>query len=197
MYIPHFSPDEFRAPTGHYRLARARGGDILYAYIRKNSSTAFKQFINRRPHPRYLLKSLLGIEKFPKMHLKGNMRYSRVPRTGNLETIGCDTAIFVYRDPAERLVSAFMNKFIDDDGSMDIKSNYSRVMGKEPEDATFRDFIAYAALGFAEIDVHLHPQKAHLWDIPYQPIPMGHLKEALSVMLPKKTVERYFGRKHN
>lgn len=83
------------------------------------------------------------------------------------EITGWDHSIFVYREPIDRLVSAFNNKFIVKHGHEDIFRNFEKRMEKSAAKATFEDFVEYTRRPFNSLDPHVWPQKAHLLDIEY------------------------------
>jgi hypothetical protein len=196
-YTPSFATDEFWKPSPHYGITIG-GKRILYAYIRKNACTAFKRLINRRLHPKYAVKMALGQEKHDRYHIQGNMKYFALPRKGDIDPTRYDEIIFVYRDPVDRFVSVFTNKFVDDDNNVDIRTNFEGLTGIDLEDATFRDFMLYAQNDFCSLDCHLAPQKSHLRNIPYsRPIALGQLSSTMTELIGAGAANEWFGRKVN
>ena len=196
-YTPTFATNEFWKPSPHYSITIG-GKRILYAYIRKNACTAFKQLINRRLHPLYAIKSALGQEKHDRYHIQGNMKYFALPRKGDVDLAHYDEIIFVYREPVDRFVSIFTNKFVDDDNNADIRTNFEGLTGIDLEHATFRDFMLYAQNDFSSLDCHLAPQKSHLRKIPYsRPIGLGQLSSTMTELIGARAAGQWFGRKVN
>ena len=196
-YTPSFAAGEFWKPSPHYNITIG-GRRILYAYIRKNACTAFKRLINRRLHPTYAIKKALGQEKNDRYHIQGNMKYFALPRKGDVDLSRYDETIFVYRDPVERFVSVFTNKFVDDDNNADIRTNFESLTGIDLEHATFRDFMRYAQNDFNSLDCHLAPQKSHLRNIPYsRPIALDQLSSTMTEFIGTGAAQKWFGRKVN
>ncbi|WCR15567.1 sulfotransferase family 2 domain-containing protein [Paracoccus seriniphilus] len=176
MYKPKFHNGEFRRPDLQYFIPNSEGKTILYTYIRKNACSAFKRIINDKTGG----SGISGMKDF---------RWDR-------KSINFDCAIFVYRKPFERFVSAFSNKFIQRSGNRDIFENFAKLTGKDPSTATFRDFVDYAELPFKDIDAHVWPQKSHLLDIEYtHAINIDKLSEVMSKEFP--SLSRYFNNKVN
>lgn len=195
VYSPRFSRDEFRSVTSHYRL-RGKDADINYAYVRKNACTAFKRLINEKTHPRYFLARLTGRNKNDLFHIGGNMRYFRVAVEDGQDTQSAQN-LFVYRDPLDRFVSVYLNKFVHDDGARDIRKNYRKITGLEPDAASIYEFMSYARNEMRDIDCHLFPQKAHLLEVKYLAIGMMGLREGMLEIMTRSTVDRFFSSRVN
>ncbi|TCP58409.1 sulfotransferase family protein [Rhodovulum bhavnagarense] len=188
MFTPNFTPSEFRRPTTHYMI-EANGQRILYAYIRKNACTSFRRFIAG-----HSLRGMIAPGKLPDLDISA----ARVPRPGPTERLDLilsfDRRIFIYRDPVDRFISTFANKFIDNSAARDIQNKFKKYTGIEVEDATFLDFLRYAQQDFRYLDCHLWPQKSHLWDIPYtDAIELNFLKTSLVNMIGAKHAAAWFG----
>ncbi|MDM8167643.1 sulfotransferase family 2 domain-containing protein [Roseovarius sp.] len=196
-YRPSFKKDEFHHNTGHYEI-NLGGRKILYAYIRKNACTAFRRLLNdeyHRLHPPAEGKKQRSREDFL---LSGNMKEFLVLRKNLRNVDAYDNTVFVYRDPLDRLISVFTNKFIADKGAKDIKRNFEGLTGLRFDDATFDDFIDYAKHDFKQLDRHLWPQKAHLWDIKYtDAIRIDHLQQSMRSLIGPGRSRKWFGRKVN
>lgn len=196
-YLPTFEPGEFRCPTTHYRI-EIGGRKILYAYIRKNACTAFKMMINRELHPAYVDNAALGREPKDRYNINGNMRYFAVTPKALAADPSFDASIFVHRDPVARFVSVYTNKFIDVSGADDIRRNYEALTGQSFDQASFQDFVRYAAADFARLDCHLWPQKAHLWPMPYSaPVAIANLEAGMAALIGAEAAHEWFGRKIN
>lgn len=196
-YTPNFCSGEFHKPTGHYHI-ETDGTKILYAYIRKNGCTAFKKLINRNTHPKYKIKSILGLERNKKEHIEGNMKYYRVSRLDPECLADYDHVMFVYRDPVDRFISTYINKFIDQNGAEDIKNNYEFCTGKSFVSASMKDFVEYALKDFKDLDVHLWPQKSNLADVSYStPVPLAGLQSTMSEIVGEAFAKKWFEKKEN
>ncbi len=196
MYVPSFSPDEFRSPTHHFRISTGEK-KIAYCYIRKNACTAFKYFLSRRPTLSIRLKKVLGFKRYNDPDHFVNIRPFLIQKNDYAKGDYRET-IFVYRDPVDRTVSTYLNKFVDNSGAEVIRGNYERVMARDPEDATFMDFLQYASHDFSEIDCHLWPQKAHLWDVTYtRAINIKAVHEEMVDLIGAQLAERFFSKRSN
>lgn len=177
MYRPNFEHDEFHKPVKHYEIKTGEKV-ILYAYIRKNASSLFKQVMLEVKSKG--IKSEKSI--YFQMHKK---KYA--------------SKIFVYRDPIDRILSTFLNKFVNDTYSKDIKQNFFACSGKTSlNDVCFLDFVDYLDNSFEKIDKHLHPQKSSLWGIKYDyPININSLNSAMTHILQKDSLNSHFQKKNN
>lgn len=180
----------------HYAFAH-NGKHYLYAHIRKNASSAFVNFlVEKLPrHIRHDARTMrsLNLKLAPKRHAQINRRYC---------------SIFVYRNPLERLVSLFNNKFVEDPdpySQQSLNQNFEHITHTRFVDTTFSDFVRgylqrYFRLFSAGwvLDAHVIPQADCLWPIHYSHvIRFEHLHEDLSLILGKETANQYFSRKVN
>ena len=112
---------------------------------------------------------------------------------------GTDRVVFVYRDPIDRSISLFKNKFIQRSGNDDIFRDYERVTGTDPDRATFEDFVVrYLGSETGPHDPHTRSQRSHLLPIVYtDAIPITSLREHMADVLDGPTADKYFGRKLN
>lgn len=197
MIRPSFGPDEFHAPAPHYRID-IEGRRLLYAYIRKNASSAFKLLIGRRRHPRWMIRRMLRRTRGGRHDLHGNLASWQVPPEA-IGSSGFDDIFFVYRDPAARFVSLFLNKFVDGARSRGLWRDFSRAMNATSLEAvTLRDFMRWAERPFHELNPHLWPQKAHLLEITYtRAIALPELPDAMVELIGPEAARRWFGRRVN
>lgn len=119
------------------------------------------------------------------------MKYSKYRLEDGIE----DNAvkIFVYREPLERVLSFYLNKIVDQKNAEDALGNFSSVMGIHPDECTLYDFLTYLQKGMDVIDVHLIPQKAHLFEQDYFPISIDSLKLDVSRFIGQQRAEKFFG----
>lgn len=132
----------FKATSMCWRLKRGKlhlafeieSKRIVYCYIRKNASSAFKKLIIASSPFSDLVQPHDNSINFLFRHHK-----SSFPQ----DISNADHTIFVYRDPIERIVSLFKNKFIQQIGASDILKNYSKITGRDSRNDSFRDFVNY------------------------------------------------------
>lgn len=146
------------------------GVRIAYAYIRKNGCSAFKRAMGFDPTTQ--------VDNIAKTN-----RWRPWQRF--------DHAIFVYRDPLERLISLYRNKVIDGRGSADILRTYYRTMREAP--TTFERFVEFACL---EEDPHCWKQTDHLKPLNYTAVALSQLYPAMSEIVGPGAAE-IFRRKEN
>ncbi len=170
------------------------GKRIVYCYIRKNACSAFKRLI--------VGLSDAGPKPKPKENLLGYLlQYHRIQYPEDIAQ--ADHVIFVHRDPVDRAISLFKNKFIRggyrNGHNTDILKNYRNVTGNDPAMATFRDFVEiYLRNSMDKLDPHVIPQRTHLLPIVYtDSIPLAKLHDAMTTILDAQTADTYFSRKVN
>ena len=196
-YRPLFTRHEFHHNTGHYEI-NLGGRKILYAYIRKNACTAFRRLLNDEYHRLHPSTDGARQRKREDFLLSGNMKTFLVLRKDLNDVSAYDNTMFVYRNPLDRLISVFTNKFIANKGAKDIARNFENLTGLDFDEATFSDFMSYAQNDFEKLDRHLWPQKAHLWDIEYtDAISMDRLQQSMKGLIGGRHAKRWFGRKVN
>lgn len=147
-----------RRVPGRIHLAFDLGGKrIVYAYIRKGACSAFKQVLGYHPSE--------SIDTVAQQY-----RYVGGPY---------DAALFVWRDPVERLVSLYKSKIIERRGAQGMIEACERVLGHVPAD--FDEFVDFA-VGMP--DPHCWTQYSHLRRMRYtHAIPMGGLHEAMVALV--------------
>lgn len=168
-----------------------RVGDVKigYCYIRKNACSSFKRLFLDMGEKAYRKEE--WPRKIDYMIANQMMRSANAP--------DCDRIIFVYRDPVERIISLFKNKFIQRKGHEDIFRNYRDLTGVAPEQATFRHFVLdYLRPNFRSLDLHLLPQSWHLKRHFYtDAIPMGNLHARMIEIVGREIADRYFSKPTN
>lgn len=143
------------------------GVRIAYAYIRKNACSTFKRAVGM---PDTRIEGVEAAFPFDRRH---------------------DVAIFVYRDPVERLVSLYKSKILEQRNAIDIQRIYRETMGEEP--SGFDRFVDFCILG---IDPHSWTQASHLRRLKYLAIPMHELHTEM-VRLVGETAAAPFATKSN
>lgn len=171
-------------PLGAHFGFTARGQRLLYCYIRKNACSAFKRMIVTRSPERAQFKSASSRLQFMRRH----------HGVCDIRAEEFDHTIFVYRDPVDRAVSVFRNKFIQRDGNKGIFANYAAVTGRPPEKASFSEFLeVYLGQPLTDLDMHLHPQAAALASIRYSDaIPLRYLHGHMTGIVGRKAADRFF-----
>lgn len=165
-------------------------GDLVYTYIRKNACTSFKKLF--KSFSPYDFHQAGG-------DLKGMAHYYKVCSPD--QAARAKHRVFVYRDPVERVVSVFKNKFIQKSGADDIIDDFKRVTGLDPDCINFRgyvkDYVAKISSG-THIDAHLLPQQWHLLPIVYNSaIPLHSIKSEMSKILGCEIGEKFFSKPVN
>lgn len=170
-YKPTFQASEFHKPSRHYEID-INGSKILVAHIRKNASTALKN-LHRNENSK-IIKAKKGDSE----------KYSR--------------RIFIYRDPLDRFISAFLNKFVNDSQAADIKRNFLELTSLQIEAMKFTDYIDYSHNDFSKLDCHLRTQKSHLWKLEYDtPININDLHKSMCKHIGHEKSDFYFSKKIN
>lgn len=161
-------------------------GDLMlgYCYIRKNACSSFKKmFLDLSPPENERREKDRPIDFMRRHH-----------RMAEADLAKCDHLIFVYRDPKQRVLSMFRNKFIANVGAEDIHRHYQRLEKRDAEDTNFRDFVeSYLHKSFKTLDRHVQPQKMHLRRAVYTDvIPMEHLHAHMTGVLGAELAGKYF-----
>ena len=184
LWIDELRPGSNPGPL-HFHF-RARGKDIVYAYIRKNAASAFKR----------MLFDLVGKSSTsPDGNLLGILLQSSRANFHN-HFLRSDKTMFVHRDPVRRMVSLYKDKFIRARGAENIHADLKEKTNLNPSTVTFEEFVfKYLPHG---TDWHLKPQRSHLFPGVYtDAIPIEHLTEAMAGILPSALAEKHFGEKTN
>jgi len=178
-------PDPLRA---HF-LFDCEGKSFAYCRIRKNGCSAFQKFIiETSPHRR---RGAGGGMVFLR-------RFHGVNRKRAIEA--ADHRILVFRDPVERIRSLFVNKFVQRKDCDDIFRSYRAVTGRDPLEASLRDFILryVSRLGETPLDPHVWPQHWHLSHIIYDRVfPLGELHDGMVETIGQDLANKFFQRKVN
>lgn len=170
-YIPTFKTHEFHKPSQHYEVD-INGGTLLIAKIRKNASTALKIFHQNEN------------SKIIKAKQRNSKNYSH--------------KVFFYRDPLARFISIFLNKFVDNSCTENIKKNFLKLAPMSIETMKFTDYVEYSKNDFSQLDCHFRPQKSHLWEIEYDsPINTNNLQDSMSRLIGQRKSYVYFSKKIN
>lgn len=167
------------------------GGQMIgYCYIRKNACSSFKKmFLDCSPH-----RALKPPDQRPIDFVR---QYHRLSPAALAD---CDRVVFAYRDPAERMLSMFRNKFIAQTGATDISASYTRITGQPPQEASFCSFTG-SYLGknrFARLDRHVLPQRLHLQRVRYtDAIAVQDLHAGMCRVIGQALADQYFLRPVN
>lgn len=183
-----FDNTSARLPKGQspglHLAFRAGGRKFLYCYIRKNACSSFKRLIVSRSSR----KDRLG--RFPSR--LEFMRHFHAPQ--KIDTSTCDHSIVIIRDPLDRVVSAWKNKFIQRNGHEDMFANYARVTGQDPETASFDDFMTrYIGRPFEALDIHVRPQSHDLAPVVYSDaVLLPDLHSHMTGLVGPRIADRFF-----
>ena len=164
--------------------------DILYTYIRKNACTSFKNLFSKcSPH---------NLNEAGN-RLKGMAKYHKIANASEAHRV--PERIFVFRDPIERVVSIFKNKFIQQSGAQEIIKNFSNFSQYKIEDLTFNIFVNEYIKKIEEgylIDAHLLPQQWHLMPIVYnRVIPLNMIEESIGKIAGENIAKKFFSKSVN
>lgn len=153
-------------PSIHFRF-RVGGRQFVYCYIRKNACSTFKSFVISRSDERFSPEEQTDLSFLSQHHGVANAN----------QITSADYTFFVYRDPYERLVSLYLNKFVNRYTSIDIENSYKKWTGQDADDASFSDFVStFCSPPFKAKDPHIRPQARHLFKIRYdKAVPMSGL----------------------
>jgi hypothetical protein len=145
--------DDLRGLGRNHFFLDVGGKRLGYCYVRKNACSSFKKmFLDLSPQRADLRPDERPIDFMRRHH-----------RMSEQDFAGCDHVIFVYRDPIQRTMSMFRNKFIACTGATDIDANFTKLEGIDPAETTFRYFVeSYLQRSFANLDRHVLPQSIHL-----------------------------------
>lgn len=186
MTMLDLTPRTEKTWRNHFKI-RVNDVDISYSYIRKNACTAFKKF--------FIAMSSEQIQK-NEIPLKFMDRVHKV----NMESVvSSDFRVCVLRDPVDRIVSLFQNKFVVRSYNDDIFSSYRLRTGKSPETASFADFVKdYLVLEESEIDPHCYSQYSHLMPVQYNvACLLSDLHDEMSNVVGSKIAKKYFFKRVN
>lgn len=189
-----FSPvqkrlDDLRGLGRNHFMLRVGDVTLGYCYLRKNACSSFKQM--------FLDLSPASDRRDPNVRPIDFMRAHH--RMSEADLSGCDNMVIVYRDPVQRFMSMFRNKFIAMKGATDILDNFTHLEGQLPESASFRQVVMhYLQHDFAQLDRHLQPQAIHLRRAIYtEVVAIGELHTRMTAILGASIADRYFKRPVN
>lgn len=155
MGILDLSADQRRG-RAHY-VIRVGELTLAYAYIRKNACSTFKQV--------FIGLSLHSWNTGTETELEFMNSHHRAKRH---QIATADYRICILRDPVERAVSTYRNKFIQRSYHGGIFASYEKITGQNPEEASFADFVQrYLTQPPVLLDQHVLPQAAHLRPFSY------------------------------
>jgi len=165
------------------------GKRFAYCRIRKNGCSAMQRLIiETSPYKQH--GSASEYEFLRKHH--------RVPKMNALRS--ANHRILVIRDPVERIFSLFTNKFVQRIGNVGIFNSYRLVTGKDPNTASFRDFVVdyVSRLGDVVLDPHVWPQHWHLCPVVYDcVVQLGELSEGMAEIFGNELARQFFHDKIN
>lgn len=165
------------------------GKRYAFCYIRKNACSAFKKLICDTSKEADFANYSGSVMQYLEA-------YHRIRSVDQLQS--CDHAIFVIRDPYERLISAYVNKFVVQTGNEEIFRSFETHMGMPAQEATFRIFVKDYCRSFRDKDMHVFPQHGHLVPWRYDSVlKISELYEDIFNLMGQKIADKYFSRKEN
>lgn len=163
---------------------------IVYTYIRNNACSSFKNFF-RWGSEYELGRGKETLREMGRYHLVRDYKVAE----------SADYRIFVYRDPVERMVSLYKNKFIQGSGAEGMHRDYYALTGERAEDASFLDFITkyVSNVGREEkLNPHVLPQSWHLMPICYNAaIHIKKLGEEMKFLVGENASKEIFSSPYN
>lgn len=167
------------------------GTRISYTYIRKNACSAFKEMFAFLSHH--------DLSQYDSI-LKGMIAHHH---DDSIEAISsADFRVCVLRDPVDRAVSVFKNKFIQMAGNKDIFLSVERALGVRGSEVTFRAFVSeYVGrlkMDRCSVDPHLWRQSDHLYPVLYNAaIQMSELKSSMERIAGLEVSRKCFSKRLN
>jgi len=166
-------------------ILKSKGVSIAYCHIRKCGCTSIKKFVRGE------------------VSTSSNwLEYASQNKITKKQAITYDFSVFVYRDPIERVISGFVNKFIQQSGNDAVLESIRRALSKEPMMCTLNEFIEkYLTLLHTDktrVDQHFHPIAWHLYPITYtNAIELKNLKHEMASIIGEPLADKYFSIPHN
>lgn len=163
------------------------GRRITYCYIQKNACTTFKQFF-------------IHLSPYAKEKGVTDMRHLGHFHRASLEDVKLsDFKIMVFRDPLDRVVSVFKNKFVQQRGNPVIFNNFQQLTGRDPLNCSFEFFVKEYLLAYkSKCDTHLKPQKDHLYPVKYNAcMMMEDVYDNMKKIIGDELALEFFKKRHN
>lgn len=163
----------------------AKDVSIAYCHIRKCGCTSIKKFIRGE-----VSTSLKWLE------------YAAHNKLTKQEASKHDFRIFIYRNPIERFVSGFVNKFVQQSGNDAVFESVKSILSKDPVMCTLNEFIEqYLTLLLVDktmVDQHFHPIAWHLYPISYtHAIELKKMRLGMASIIGEDLAHKYFSIPHN
>ena len=178
-------PNPLRA---HFQFS-INGRQFAYCRIRKNGCSAMQQFIIKTsPHRIAPCETEYDFLR----------RHHRVPNIKALRS--AERRILVVRDPVERILSLYQNKFVQRSGSVGLFRSFTEVTGYDPVGVSLDDFITnyVSRLGDIPLDPHVWPQHWHLCPIVYDYVfSLTDLAEGMTQIVGPRMAADFFQQKVN
>lgn len=174
----------------HFQI-NINGTNVSYLYIRKNACSAWKRvFANESKH-KYSESEYGSVMRFMGTHHSVSVGKARK----------ANQRIVVLREPLGRIVSAYINQFVNRIyDATDFHMQVSQHLGKPVDSVTFKDFVNdyLIDLPAAEVNNHFWSQKSHLGDISYNKIILlQNLYRDTRKLFGKTFADKYFKQKVN
>jgi len=181
--------DDLRGQGRNHFHVTVQGKRLGYCYIRKNACSSFKKmFLDFSPAENQRIPNERPIDFMRRHHRMTDQDFGR-----------CDHMILIYRDPVRRVMSMFRNKFIAQNGAIDIQRSFEKLEGCSAEQKSFRYFVeSYLQRDFKQLDRHVLPQSVHLRPTVYTDVfPVEKLHEGMTQVLGADLADKYFQRPVN
>ncbi|MGD1702136.1 sulfotransferase family 2 domain-containing protein [Dapis sp. BLCC M229] len=177
----------------HFHL-KLNGVDFVYTYIRKNACSSFKKiFAAKSPMKKYL-NNCQTIHRFM-------VKYHKINLVEEIDRF--ENRIAIIRDPYSRVVSAYLNQFIQNFGKQQRSDMYNSIKDNidiSPHLLTFRAFLSeyLTKIDYDNLDCHFWSQKEHLAPVKYNHLwLLDDLYENAKHLFDKKVADQFFSKKVN
>ncbi len=178
-----------RNGLGLHFTTKIFGKTVAYSQISENACTSVQKFIANT-----------SIKKNLRTNFPNDLEFLCAHHCcKDIEKIKkSDIKFFIYRDPIERLISIYKNKFITANRPQHLTETYLSVTGKDPRKASFEDFVSrYIWRHQQHIDPECIPQHLHLHPIIYShAIELSGLRDAMSSIFCDNLANEYFSTRH-
>lgn len=177
----------------HFHL-KLNGVDFVYTYIIKNACSSFKNlFAAKSPMKKYLNN---GQKIHPFM-----VKYHKVDLIKEIKAF--ENRIAIIRNPCSRVVSAYLNQFIQNFSKGQRSNMYNSIKDSidiSPNLLTFRVFLSeyLTKTDYDNLDCHFWSQKEHLAPVKYNHLwLLDSLYESAKHLFGKKVADQFFSKKVN
>ena len=173
----------------HYYIDSIRSKCCVY--IRKNASTIFKKIIID-----------LASSKIKALSLSPTQMMFKSGYVSLENARLCRERVFVLRDPTERVISGFLNRFImkvPTASKEGVGKSIHSICGRDPLSITFSSFVSdYLSSGLSKVDNHFATVVSHLGPFNYTKVMLDKfLYDDAKFIFGDETADKHFFIKRN